>query len=50
MLKCWSVNPDDRPLFSTLKKTFTDFISAKSVSVKLSYIRSMILHNHATDH
>ena len=33
MLKCWSSNPDDRPLFSGLVKTFKDFISASSVSI-----------------
>ncbi|CAB4025044.1 tyrosine- kinase receptor Tie-1-like isoform X2, partial [Paramuricea clavata] len=30
MLKCWCSSPDDRPSFSILAKTFTDFIIAKS--------------------
>ena len=33
MLKCWCSSPDDRPSFSILAKTFTDFIIAKSVSI-----------------
>ena len=36
MLKCWSVNPEDRPLFSILEKTFIDFISANSDYINVS--------------